>query len=108
MISLGLKNTQCRVFFQGSLSATLLTQSLIKHMKSMFLAISLLFIDLEAQCQTLSSFEYSPEISFEAIDNGWYDISVTISTLKNLSMPYFVGQKRIKSFFIQSKGVFQN
>jgi hypothetical protein len=45
-------------------------------MKSIILAISLLFIVLEAQCQTLSSFEESSKISVAAIDNGWYDASV--------------------------------
>jgi len=46
-------------------------------MKSTLLAISLLFLVLEAQCQDFPTFKDSSEISFEDIDNGWYNASVS-------------------------------
>ncbi len=46
-------------------------------MKSTLLAISLLFIVIEAQSQTLPIFKDASEISVEVIDNGWYDANVS-------------------------------
>ena len=46
-------------------------------MKSTLLAISLLFIVIEAQSQAFPVFLDSSETSVEAIDNGWYDAAVS-------------------------------